>query len=47
VLFRVFLIGAVAGIVLAQGLILYKIDTGLRTSGLTPSEAARTHRAFW
>ena len=44
---RIFLTGAIAGIALAHGVVLYKIDTGVRSSGMTPVMAARSHRAFW
>jgi hypothetical protein len=44
---RIFLIGAFAGIALAHVVVLYKIDTGVRASGLTPTMASRSHRAFW
>jgi hypothetical protein len=44
---RIFLIGAVAGIALAHGIVLYKIDTGIRSSGVKPVAAARSHLAFW
>jgi hypothetical protein len=44
---RVVLMGALIGIALAHGLVLYKIDTGLRSHGLTPTMASRDHRAFW
>jgi hypothetical protein len=44
---RIFLIGAVAGIALAHGIVLYKIDTGIRSSGVKPVAAARSHMAFW
>ena len=44
---RIFLLGAIAGIALAHGVIFYKIDTGVRSSGVTPTLAVRSHRAFW
>jgi hypothetical protein len=44
---RIFLIGTIAGIALAHGIVLYKIDTGVRSSAVRPVEAARAHRAFW
>ena len=44
---RIFLLGAVAGIALAHGVIFYKIDAGVRASGVKPMMAARSHRAFW
>jgi hypothetical protein len=44
---RIFLLGVVAGIVLAHGVVLYKIDSGVRSSDVTPMMAARSHRAFW
>jgi hypothetical protein len=44
---RIFLIGAFVGIVLAHGIVLYKIDAGVRAGNVTPVMAARTHRAFW
>jgi hypothetical protein len=42
-----FFIGVIAGIALAHGVVLYKIDTGVRSSDVRPMMAARTHRAFW
>jgi hypothetical protein len=47
VLKRVVLTGALIGIALAHGLVLYKIDTGLRSHGLTPTMASRSHKALW
>jgi hypothetical protein len=44
---RIFLIGAFAGIALAHGVVLYKIDTGVRASDVKPVMAARLHKAFW
>ena len=44
---RIFLIGAIAGIALAHGIVLYKIDTGVRSSGVKPVAAARSHVGFW
>ena len=44
---RIFLISAIVGIVLAHGVVLYKIDTGLRSNDLKPVMASRSHRAFW
>jgi hypothetical protein len=44
---RIFLIGAVASIALAHGIVLYKIDIGIRSSGVKPVAAARSHMAFW
>jgi hypothetical protein len=41
------LTGALVGIALAHGLVLYKIDAGLRSNGLTPTMASRSHKAFW
>src|SRR3954465_6602621 len=41
------LIAVVAGISLAHVIVLYKIDTGLRTNELTPSVSSRSHRNFW
>jgi hypothetical protein len=41
------LMGALIGIALAHGLVLYKIDTGLRSHGLTPTMASRSHKALW
>jgi hypothetical protein len=47
VLKRMVLMGALTGIALAHGLVLYKIDTGLRSHGLTPTMASRSHKTFW
>ncbi len=44
---RMVLTGALVGIALAHGFVLYKIDTGLRSHGLTPTMASRSHKAFW
>jgi hypothetical protein len=51
---RLFLIGAIVSIVLAHGIVLYKIDagarssdTGVRSSDVTPVMASRARRAFW
>jgi hypothetical protein len=44
---HIFLIGALGGIVLAHGIVLYKIDTGLRSNDLKPVMASRSHRALW
>jgi hypothetical protein len=44
---RMFLIGAFASIALAHVIVLYKIDTGVRASGVTPTMASRLHKAFW
>jgi len=40
------LIGAIGGIVLAHGVVLHKIDTGLRSNNLTPFTASRS-QAVW
>jgi hypothetical protein len=44
---RLFLIGAIAGIVLAHVAVLYKIDAGVRASEVKPVMASRLHKAFW
>jgi hypothetical protein len=44
---RILLIGAIAGIVLAHGIVLYKIDSGVRSSDVKQVMASRSHRAFW
>jgi hypothetical protein len=44
---RLFLIGAIAGIALAHGVVLYKIDKGARSSEAAQVMASRSHRAFW
>jgi hypothetical protein len=44
---RLVLIGAVAGIAFAHGVVLYKIDTGIRSSDVKPVTASRSHIAFW
>jgi hypothetical protein len=44
---RMVLTGALVGIALAHGVVLYRIDTGLRSHGLTPTMASRFHVAFW
>jgi len=42
-----FLIGVIASILLAHGIVLYKIDAGVRSSDVTPVMASRARRAFW
>ncbi len=44
---RIFLIGAMVGILLAHGVVLYKIDSGVRASDIKPVMASRSHKAFW
>jgi hypothetical protein len=44
---RIFWIGALVGIILAHGIVLYKIDTGVRSSDVKPIMASRSHRAYW
>jgi hypothetical protein len=44
---RIFLIGAAIGIVLAHGVVLYKIDVGARSSDVKTVMASRSHRALW
>ena len=44
---RILLIGSVAGIVLAHVIVLYKIDTGARSSGVKAAMASRSYRGFW
>jgi hypothetical protein len=44
---RIFLIGAMFGILLAHGVVLYKIDSGVRAGDVRPVMAARSHKAFW
>jgi hypothetical protein len=44
---RIFLIGAMVGILLAHGVVLYKIDSGVRSSDVKPVMASRSHKAFW
>jgi hypothetical protein len=44
---RIFLLGAIVGIALAHGIVLYKIDTGVRSSDVKPVTASRSHKAFW
>jgi hypothetical protein len=44
---RIFLVAAIAGVALAHGLVLYKIDSGVRSSDIRPTVAAASHRAFW
>jgi hypothetical protein len=44
---RIFLIGTFASIALAHVVVLYKIDTGVRASGVTPTIASRLHKAYW
>jgi hypothetical protein len=44
---RIFLACAIVGIALAHGVILYKIDTGIRSNNVTPVAASRSQMAFW
>jgi hypothetical protein len=44
---RLFLIGAIIGLALAHGIVLYKIDTGARSDDARQVMASRSHRAFW
>ena len=44
---RLFLIGAIFGIVLGHGIILYKIDKGARSADASQIMASRSRRAFW
>ena len=41
----IFFIAAIG--IVAHGLVLYKIDTGLRANELTPVVASRSHQNFW
>ena len=41
----IFFIAAIG--IVAHGLVLYKIDTGLRSNELTPVVASRSHQNFW
>jgi hypothetical protein len=48
VLNRIFLIGAIAGIALAHGVVLYKIDIGVRSAHAHQVVASGSHRAaYW
>jgi hypothetical protein len=44
---QVVVTAVVAGISLAHVIVLYKIDTGLRSNELTPAVTSRSHRNFW
>jgi hypothetical protein len=44
---RIFFIGAVVGIALAHGVVLYKIDVGARSNDAKTIMASRSHRALW
>jgi hypothetical protein len=46
---RIFLIGAVVGIALAHGVVLYKIDVGARShsNDVKTVMVSRTRRALW
>lgn len=44
---RLLLTGAIVGIALAHGFVLYKIDTGVRSHDIKPTVASRSHKAFW
>jgi hypothetical protein len=43
---RIFLISAAVGIVLAHGVVLYKIDKGIRSNDVMASRS-QVHKAFW
>ncbi len=48
VLKRILLIGAMVGIALAHGVVLYKIDTGVRSADAKQGIASGTRRAaYW
>ncbi len=48
VLKRIFLIGAIVGIAVAHGVVLYKIDTGVRSADTKQEMASGTRRAaYW
>lgn len=48
ILKNIVLIGAIAGIALAHGVVLYKIDSGFRSSDVKPVMVSRSHRAaYW
>lgn len=48
VLNRILLISAIAGIALAHGVVLYKIDTGVRSAGANQVMTPGTRRAaYW
>ena len=48
VLKRIFLIGAIVGIAVAHGVVLYKIDTGVRSADAKQEMASGTRRAaYW
>jgi hypothetical protein len=44
---RIFLTAAIAVLALAHFVVLYKIDSGVRSSDIKPTAAAASHRAFW
>ncbi len=44
---RIFLIGALVGIALAHGIVLYKIDVGARSNDVKTVMVSRSHRALW
>jgi hypothetical protein len=48
VLRRILLIGAIVGIAVAHGFVLYKIDTGVRSADANQEMASGTRRAaYW
>lgn len=48
VLRRILLIGAIVGITVAHGVVLYKIDTGVRSADANQEMASGTRRAaYW
>ncbi|MES2192998.1 MAG: hypothetical protein V4517_01160 [Pseudomonadota bacterium] len=45
---RILLIGAIVGIAMAHGIVLYKIDTGVRSADAKQEMASGTRRAaYW
>jgi hypothetical protein len=46
-LFRILLIGAIAGMTLIHAMVLYKIDAGVRSSDAMTTLASRSRKAYW
>jgi hypothetical protein len=45
---RILLIATIVGIAVAHGIVLYKIDTGVRSADINPVMASGTRRAaYW
>jgi hypothetical protein len=46
-LYHILLIGAIAGMTLVHGIVLFKIDAGVRSGDATTTVASRSRKAYW